>query len=195
MGLLEAALPSSNTQEPTLKSGKGIYRGYFIGLSEPFKFVSKWGDKCRLCKGKGTNYNGDGHCRVCGGSGTLTETHVKLRYHLENAVIEEEEVNFKLLPAGTSATGTPLSPTTLFLRLRTLSGDNRATEQSLDAWYSALPQPIKIPITVVIGDNKSGNALKITAVELRQQGAPAAAAPVAAPIEEFDENFDSDLPF
>jgi len=53
---------------------------------------------------------------------------------------------------------------------------------ALDAWYSSLPTPIKVPCFVVIQDNRSGTALKITDVLPRAKGAATPAAG-AAPAE------------
>jgi hypothetical protein len=199
MGELGAALPRQQQSEDSkIKSENGVYRAIFLGLSAPFQFVSNFAnEQCRLCKGQGSGIRGEGKCSQCGGSGRRTEQHVKLSYRLENNNVEEEEVNFKLLPAGMTAQGQPLSPTTLFLRLRTLSGNRNATPADLDAWYSALPKPIKIPCTVVIGDNKSGTASKITAIQLRTQGAPAQA-PVAQTTSNDDSSWDTpedEIPF
>jgi len=166
MGLLAKALPrgeaASVTQ--TVQSPKGVYRAFFVGITDPIERVSEWNDKCRLCKGTGSGYNGDGDCRVCHGTGKRTEQKVKLLYSLENGVVEQEEVNFKLAGPGTGKDGTPLSPTTLFLRLREFSGIVNATEDKVDEWYSSLVKPIKIPVQVIIGDNQKGTATKITDV-------------------------------
>jgi len=197
MGVLSGAMPrQKNDQGTQVKSDYGSYRGFFIGMTQPVEWVSQWGDKCRVCKGARTGRNGQDDCFFCHGSGLRTEQHVKLRYQLENGITEEEEVNFTLTGPGTGRDGTPLSPSTLFLRLRTLSGLRDADAAALDQWYSALPVPIKIPITVNIQDNKSATALKITDVMLRrvapngqngpanrlQQAQPAPQAQVSQPV-------------
>ena len=171
MGLLSDALPREQmTQESAIKSDRGVYRAYFIGMTPKYAWISPFGDACRLCKGSRNGRNGEpGECVGCNGTGKKTEDRVKLRYHLENNEIEEEEVNYKLSAGGQSRDGkTFFSPTTLFVRLRALSGIRDATEQQIDAWYSELPQPPKVPCTVVINDNKNQTALKIESVMLRQ---------------------------
>ena len=171
MGLLEKALPRAQqtvSAAVTINSPKGIYRAYFIGMEQPFEWVSDFAaDKCRLCaKNPGLGYNGEGVCSACNGTKRRTELHTKLRYHLENGALEEEEVNFKIAPPGMSKDGNPLSPSTLFLRLRTLSNLPNASEKDLDDWYTGLTKPIKIPCQVIIGDNQNATALKITEVIL-----------------------------
>jgi hypothetical protein len=165
MGLLSDALPrEQQSQEPTVKSDQGVYKAYFIGMSEKYTWVSEWpNEKCRMCGGKGTGRNGEaGQCVLCGGTGRKTETRVKLRYHLENNEIEEEEVNYKLgAGGGTTKGGETISPTKLFVRLRALMGKRDATEQEVDVWFSSLPQPPKVPCSVTIN---GGKYLKIESV-------------------------------
>lgn len=178
MGILTQALPREQRpdaqQQSTVKSPVGIYRGLFVGMTDPFEYVSAWAnEKCRVCKGQGTGYNGEGECRVCHGTKKRTEQHVKLLYSLENRVVEEEEMTFKLSGPGMGRDGQPLSPSTLFIRLRTLSGMPSATEVQLDDWYSSLQKPIKIPCQVIVDFNKTGTLTKITnVVAPRMQGQP-----------------------
>jgi hypothetical protein len=167
MGLLAKALPrgESASVQNTVQSPKGVYRAFFVGITDPVERVSEWNDKCRLCKGTGNGYGDEPQgCRVCHGTGKRTEQKVKILYSLENGVVEQEEVNFKLAGPGTGKDGTPLSPSTLFLRMREFSGLQHATEDGLDEWYSSLVKPIKIPVQVIIGDNQKGTATKITDV-------------------------------
>jgi hypothetical protein len=198
MGALSQALPREHQVADTgAKSESGVYKAQFLGLSDSYEYVSPWhNDKCRNCKGNGKNKNGDQACYLCGGSGKLTETRVKLIYKLENGQTEEEIVNFKMSPAGTSRDGQPLSPSKLFVRLRTLSGNRQASPQQLDEWYSNLTQPIRIPCSVVINGNKTGDRFVITDVLARTPNAPAAPAP--APSDEFaspDDDIDDSVPF
>lgn len=196
MGLLEKALPRDlqpkASASVTINSPKGVYRALFIGMENPWEWVSDFAvDKCRACKGTKNGWNGEpGGCQICHGTGRRTELHTKLRYHLETGILEEEEVNFKISPPGIGKDGQPLSPSTLFLRLRTLSGIPNATEQQLDDWYTALGKPIKVPCQVVIDDNKTASALKIANVlSAAGKGSPPAPAASKAQIEEpFDES-------
>ncbi|MDP9025673.1 MAG: hypothetical protein M3N13_09910 [Candidatus Eremiobacteraeota bacterium] len=195
MGALAGAIQqtAAAAAESKIKHESGVYEAQFVGMSEPFTYVSPWGDKCRLCKGQGRSKNGNDACRACEGSGNLTEKHAYLHYKFKDGSTEEEEVNFKLLPAGTNAAGQPLSPTTLFIRLRSFSGNREASPAQLDEWYTSLVASgsVRVPITLVIGDNKSGTALKITAVQLRQAGASAKVQPPPPPDNDDDES----LPF
>jgi len=183
MGALDAALPrdrTSTVSEHPVKSGTGSYRAYFIGITEPYTVVSEHGDKCRACKGVGTYQDSGNDCRACSGTGKRTDTQTLLRYHLENGNIEEEEVRFYLTPPKMGTDGTPHSPSTFFIRLRSLSGIKDATPASLNAWFTGLPEPIKVPCFVNIGDNKFGTALRITDVLRRVQPGAAAAKPAPA---------------
>jgi hypothetical protein len=168
MGILSKALPRDQRQsEPTVHSGRGMYNGFFTGMSEPFTWTSEWAnDKCRVCRGtgKGRADKDDEKCFLCGGHGRKTDQRVTLSYELENGIVETEEVSFKLTEAGTSRDGQPLSPSTLFVRLRSLSGLRNPKPAELDEWFSSLPTPIRVPCSVVINDNKSQTALKITDV-------------------------------
>jgi hypothetical protein len=199
MGLLTAALPRTEMDDSSkIKSANGVYRAYWLGMNHPYEWVSPFGDQCKLCKGTRRGRNGEGECSSCKGSGKRTEMHTKLIYQLESGQTEEEEVNFKLAPAGQSRDGNVLSPTTLFIRLRAFSGNRQATPNDLDAWYENLRKPIKIPVIVVISDNKAGTASKIADVQLRvaQKTAPAPA-PEPEPAKTWAaDNFDNDeVPF
>jgi hypothetical protein len=196
MGALSQALPREHQQaESAVKSDSGYYKAQFLGLTDPYEWVTTWGDKCRNCKGQKTNRNGDQPCFVCKGSGLQTEQRVKIQYKLENGNLEEEEVNFKLSAATTLRDGQPISPSKLFIRLRTLSGNRQATPAQLDEWYSSLKQPIRIPCNVVINGNKSGTAFVITDVLPRQANAPAAAPVTAATVDDFDDSEEETTPF
>ena len=108
MGLLAKALPrgESASVQNTVQSPKGVYRAFFVGITDPVERVSEWNDKCRLCKGTGNGYGDEPQgCRVCHGTGKRTEQKVKILYSLENGVVEQEEVNFKLAGPGTATAG------------------------------------------------------------------------------------------
>lgn len=200
MGLLTKALPRDKQitkQEPTVKSDYGMYNGFFIGITEPFRWVSEFGDKCRVCKGEKTGRNGEGVCFLCEGTGVRTEDHVKLRYRLENSITEEEEVSFKVSPSGIGRDGTPLSPSTLFHRLRTFSGMEQPTPDDLDKWYTELKKagPIRIPVQVVIADNKTGTLLKITNVLVPRKASAASEPAPHAPASAPEEDDLGDIPF
>lgn len=190
MGLLSKALPRDQRpkieHEETVKSSKGMYSGFFLGMSEEYTWVSDWpNDKCRACKGSKT-YN-DEVCFLCAGTGRKTEQRVKLRYELDNGNVEEEDVSFKLSPGGMGRDGTtPLSPSTMFIRLRSLSGLKNPTPAEVDAWYSSLTPPIRIPCSVVINDNKTGSALKITDVLARGSASNGASSSTRCPQDIID---------
>ena len=182
MGKLTAAMPRQKGEPDTSKAAKsprGTHDAVFVGMSVPKPYVSEYRtDKCRLCKGQGTGYNGEGDCRVCEGSGRLTETHVILRYKLASGVVEEEEMNFILTGGGgVTASGEPKSASTLFLRMSELSGMPQPTAEKLDAWYSGLIEPIAIPCQVTINYNKARTFFRIVSVILadgtQTQPAPA----------------------
>lgn len=198
MGVLSGALPrsgGSTSSTPLVKSEEGSYRAYFTGMSEPFSERSQWGDKCRVCKGTGQGRNGDPQgCTFCGGDGERVDKYVKLMYHLETGEVEEEKVTFKLSAPGTGKDGTPLLASTLFKRLRTFSGLREADAAALDVWYSSIASTkIKIPVTVNIGYNNSGDMLKISDVVGRRapQAAALAAAQKTAPKPAFDVSYDA----
>jgi len=200
MGSLNDALPRENataSAEHAVKSERGLYKAFFIGITAPFEWVSDFAqDKCKNCRGEKTNKAGTEPCYLCNGSGKKTETRTRLRYHLENGFIEEEEVNYKLSPPSTGKDGNPLSPSTFFVRLRSLSEIKGADPTALDAWYTSLPTPIKVPCFVVIQDNRSGTALKITDVLPRAKGAATPPGPGmgAAPAERVPFNDDEPSP-
>lgn len=197
MGLLSGAMPRSGGTKvnvPTVQSDEGSYRAYFIGMSEPSAERSQWDEKCRVCKGAGTGRNGEAQgCTFCGGDGVRVDKFVHLQYLLEGGVIEQEKVTFKLSPPGTGRDGTPLSASTLFKRMRTFSGLREADAAALDQWYSGLGSAkIKIPITVNIGYNNDGSALKISDVVARKAPAGAASpAPAPKPAPAFDVSYDA----
>ena len=173
MGLLAAAIHGAGApQTSTVNSGQGVYRAYFIGITDPVVWKSEYKqrDKCRVCKGTGQGRSESDRCFLCGGDGVRTETHIKLRYKRETGAIEEEEVNFKLAPQGQLKDGSPMSATKLYTRFRAMSQlRGEVSPQMLDEWFSSLPQPINIPVTVVIEPNANDTALKITSVTYRQQ--------------------------
>lgn len=177
MGLLNDALPREarvSQAEPTVQSEMGSWHGHFTGISEPFEFVSPWGnEKCRVCRGSGLSKDENQDCFLCHGTGKRTEKHVYLDYVLENGVVEREEVNYILTPPRTitNAAGgtTPLSASKLFARLRAISGIRTEDPGLLDQWYSELPQPVSVPIVCIIGENQKGTALKITQVMADRQ--------------------------
>ena len=176
MGKLTDALPRQKVKEENetpVKHNRGTHPALWIGMSTPHEVVSQWAnDKCKLCKGKGTGYNGEGECRACHGSGRLTEIRVNLLYRFEDGVIEEEDVNYKISTSGQNPeTGQMYSPSTLYMRLCEFADMQGPSEKAIDDWYSALPDPPNIPIEVSIGFNKPRTALKITNVALRQNGA------------------------
>lgn len=203
MGVLSDALPKSASHsqtEPTIQSDRGFYEAQFIGMTNPFKWVSGYKtDKCRNCKGSGKNKAGTEACYLCEGTGEKRETHVKLQYRLKNGIVEEEEMNFFIVPPRTSSDGKPLSPSTLFVRLRSLSGIKAKPEDMpslLDEWYTGLSRPINVPCTIVIEDNKTGSALKITNVMSREVGNKAAPPPPPQDEPPFIDNGDpEEVPF
>lgn len=178
MGLLQGALPRAPREiqgRPIVQSDYGSYRGYWVGMTPTVAEKSEWNDQCRVCKGAGTGRNGEGQCTFCGGDGIRVDTFVMLKYALENGITEVEKVAFKVSPPGQMRDGTVQSPSTLFKRLRTFSGLRDADAAQLDQWVTSVlgddlnhPKPVKIPITVNIGDNQKATALKITDVMLRQ---------------------------
>jgi hypothetical protein len=173
MGILSGAIPRQ-IEKVSLKSPKGVYQGFFTGMAAPYQWESPWqNDPCKGCGGtKRSKAMPDLMCSRCGGTGLRIENHVKLYYSLENGVTEEEDVQFKISApsTGKNAAGQTVafSPSTLYLRLRELSGIPNATPEQLDAWYDSLHQPISVPIILMIGDNQAGTALKIASVTLRQ---------------------------
>ena len=197
MGLLDEAMPrnAAADSEIKIKSPNGVYRAFWLGMATSYEWVSPYKEQCRLCKGSKRGYNGEGDCQACHGSGKRTEMRTKLIYKLENGETEEEEVNFKLMPSGTTQDGKILSPTTLFLRLRAFSGNRQATPADLNQWFSALPSPIRIPVQVVINDNKSGTASKIVDVSLRPNGAAKPAQQPAPQPEKAPEPVHTDYEF
>lgn len=175
MGKLADAMPRQRVPEgegaPSIQSERGVHRGIWIGMSPPVEWVSPWpNEACRLCKGQGTGYNGEGVCNVCHGTKKRTEKHVKMLYQLANGITEEEELNFKISPPGMGKNTQPLSPSTLFVRLRTLSGLKDPTVEQIDEWFTALSNPPNIPCQVVVDDNKNATYLKITNVLLVHEG-------------------------
>jgi len=205
MGLLSGAMPQKMVSDDQIqvKSEKGSYRAYFVGMTERVEKVSPFGDVCRLCKGARTGFNGNGDCRACHGSGKKTDMMTRLRYELENGLEEEEEVAFKMTPASKNKAGEPLSASKLFVRLREFSGRPNATAEELDEWYSSLTYPIRVPVQVNIGQNNNASALKITDVVTRRSSTaarptqePPKPAPAPAPVAAssgFDN--DDDIPF
>jgi hypothetical protein len=200
MGILNDALPrdaqAKRATEQTVKSDYGVHDAQFIGMTPDYVYVNDF-EKCRVCKGSGLGRKEGESCFLCTGNGKRTEKRVKLQYKMRSGILEEEEVNFKLSPPGTGKDGTPLSPSTLFIRLRTFSRLRDATPAQLDEWYTTLEKPIKIAVSLVIEDNKNATALKITNVMLRG-GATAAPTPPTPPPtpppNDVDDNYD-DLPF
>ncbi len=204
MGLLSGAMPQKmvGDDQIQIKSDEGSYRAYFVGMTERVEKVSPFGDKCRLCKGEGTSYSGNDKCRVCHGTGKKTDMMTRLRYELENGLEEEEEVAFKMTPAGMSKTGEPISASKLFVRLRAFSGRPSATAEELDEWYSSLTYPIRVPVQVNIGQNNNATALKITDVVPRRLATAARPAqeapkpvPPPAPAPQANGFDDDDIPF
>jgi len=143
-----------------LKIGYGAHRGYFLGLGDTFVEHSTFA--CRTCKGQ-RQIQGD-DCRACSGSGKKSTTKVPILYQLGPDLIQEEFVTYAVTEPGKLQDGTPKSPSTLWVRIKALSGLTVPSEQS--AWYANLPKPIKIPIEVMVVDSEAGNGLVIAAVRL-----------------------------
>lgn len=156
---LSGAIPQERFATTTVKSSYGVHDGYFVGVGEPFKEVSN--DPCRLCKGSRKDKNGD-QCFVCEGSGKRIDTKAALLYDLSDGTREEEIVNFMLTEPRTGPDGKPYAPSTMYLRFRTFSGLKDPRE--INKWASDLPDEVRIPVQLVIEDNSSGTALKISKV-------------------------------
>jgi hypothetical protein len=174
VGKLSGAIPREYDAATAINSPKGAHNSFFVGVSDPYEWVSPFGDACKLCEGnKHSKFNPGMPCTRCGGSGVRTEQHIKLHYQLENGVAEIEEANYSLRPpGGMSKSGQPMSATTFYLRLSEFSGLQNASAQQLVDWFDQLREPIRIPVLLIIGMNQTNSALKIIGVQARTVYAP-----------------------
>jgi hypothetical protein len=172
-----------NYKKTELKIGYGAHKAYFIGLGETVTEQSTF--PCRVCKGSG-NVRG-ATCFACSGSGRKTTTKVPIQYRISPTDIQEEWVTFVVTEPGKLQDGTPKSGSTLWARLKALSGISDPAQ--ITAWYGALPKPIKIPVEIMIVDNDAGTGCVIASVK-RLGGAapsPTPTAPAPAPAAHDDE--------
>lgn len=183
---LSGAIPQPRVQFTTtkVKSDYGVHDGYWIGMGEPFK--EKAFEPCKRCKGQRVDRNGN-QCQACEGTGSRVDTKVALYYDLENGNREEEIVNFALTPPSQGQDGKVYSASTMFLRFRTFSGLKDPIE--ISHWASTLPANPRVPVQLVIEDNKNGTALKIGQVLRRN---PSAQQPVEHRPEPADNGFNED---
>jgi hypothetical protein len=170
---LAGAVPQRfDYKKNVIRAGYGAHSGFFIGLGEKFEEQSSF--QCRVCKGTASVKNEP--CNACKGTGKKVSTKIPILYELDGQV-NEEWVTYTLTAPGTLADGTPKSASTLWQRIRALSGGiTDPAEQS--RWYAALPKPPRIAIDVMLVDNEKGDALAFASVRLHgaQAAAPAPAA-------------------
>lgn len=145
----------------------GAHKGYFIGLGDTF--VEESGFACSVCKGRATI--NDEPCRACKGTGKKTQTKVAIRYQMGKDLIQEEIVNYVLSEPGKMKDGTPKSASTLWTRMRAFSG--LQDPEQMSEWYKSLPQPIRVPIEMMVTDNEKGDAFVIASVRRLEKKQPA----------------------
>lgn len=148
------AIPETRTNVPTLSSKQGAHSAFYVGYSEPHKDK----ENCYSCPGP--------DCKKCGGGGSKVVTKIELKYEMPDGTIEQESMTFKLAPAMTLKNGTVLSSSKLFERFSMFSGLEGPGD--LSRWAEQNDEP-RIPVTIIIKPNKTGKALKITEVVLRDE--------------------------
>lgn len=146
-----------------LSLGVGNHYAYFIGLGD--KVVETSTDPCRSCKGQRT-INGS-ECLTCDGTGRKRTTKVPILWQVSPTKIDEEWVTHTLTEPGKLQNGNPKSASTLWTRIRVLSGGlTNPAEQA--SWYKQLTKPIKIPVNLNIIENDAGDNVVIASVVLRK---------------------------
>lgn len=146
---------------------KGLHEAGFVGMGEPFEKYDyfKGCKNCGVKNEKGEILPGVG-CTQCEGTGKLKGKYVLLNYDIDG-VIESEEMSYKLSAPGQTSTGKSLSPSTLFLRMRTFFDKHDPNTQAIA--YDEFEKAGKpLPVTLMVDDNQSGKATKIKAVMLRE---------------------------
>ena len=189
--LAGAVRSGGNFRKTELKVGYGSHRGYFVGLGDTF--VEQSGFACKRCRGAGSINNAP--CRACEGNGKRTTTRVPILYQLGPDLVQEELVTYTLSEPGKLEDGTPKSASTLWSRMKALSGLSSPSEQG--AWFAGLEKPIKIPVEIMVVDNEAGTAHVIASVRRlhpRNENAPSApvhgsqsAAPASAEAAAYDD--------
>jgi hypothetical protein len=176
-------------KKTVLKLGYGAHKAYFTGLGPTEIEQSNF--PCKVCKGSGAKQ--DAQCFTCNGTGKKTTTKVPILYQIGPNSIQEEWVTFAVTEPGKMQDGTPKSASTLWVRLKALSGLSAPAD--INAWYIALPTPIKIPVEIMVVDADNGNGHVIASVK-PVSAQTAKPEPVQAAEEEplFDE-LDDSIPF
>lgn len=161
------ATAGGSFKKTELLVGYGSHKGYFEGLGDTV--TEKTNFPCNRCKGEGIIKGED--CRGCEGSGKKTTTKVPLLYRLAKDLVQEEWVTYTLSEPGKLANGQPKSASTLWIRMRALSG--LSDPAAISQWYAELPQPVKVPIEVMVSEHASGEGFAIASVRKFEKGAPA----------------------
>lgn len=161
----------------------GEHKGYFIGLGPTFREQST--DRCRVCAGVDV-----GACRACDGTGRKTTTKTSIRYQMGPNLVVEEFVTYAVTEPRV-VDGQPRSASTLWLRMRRLSGLSDPTE--IKEWYAGLARPIKIGIRMMVVGNDAGDRSVIAEIApiVRQSAQPPATPEIVPASSLFD---DGDLP-
>lgn len=189
-----SAMPARNKPKDDFSFGKpknkGIFPAYFIGTT------ATWEGTCYTCRGTGMDPQGsDGAwCKKCKGGKTVN---IGLKYRKADGSVEQEQLNFKLTApnAFTNKNGehVVLSASKLYERYSEFSGIVNALPQQLAAWAEE-NQHTEIPVTIVVKDNSTKTALKITEVQLREDEKKENWQP-SKPVVEDELNLEDEIPF